>query len=63
MVEIHGGAGRGVEEKRIDASREPEIPKECPEPLAMLIRDCWSTIPAVRPTIVSVLERLGRMQD
>ena len=41
--------------------QRPEIPADCPEGLAMLIRDCWSTIPDVRPTFSDVIQRLRAM--
>lgn len=35
----------------------PEIPPGVPEPVAELIKDCWSQDPKARPNAKQVLER------
>lgn len=36
----------------------PRLPKDCPQILFDLLRDCWNTIPSRRPTFVDIYSRL-----
>jgi len=38
--------------------KREEIPEECPEKMAQLIRDCWETSPEKRPDAKDIVERL-----
>lgn len=41
----------------------PTIPEGTPLPLALLIRECVTTEPSVRPTFTEICSRLKRMRD
>ncbi len=38
--------------------KRPDIPPECPEQLAKLVRDCWEDDPTLRPSFSDIMELL-----
>ena len=40
----------------------PSFPDNCPEPLAKLVKECWSSNPNDRPPCYMILERLNLME-
>lgn len=47
----------------IIAGHREVIPESCPASMADLIKSCWNTKPAERPTIQSVVETLDKMKN
>lgn len=48
--------------RRTQNNERPEIPKDCPEALATLIRKCWSATPELRPSFGDVCVELRHVQ-
>jgi serine/threonine protein kinase len=40
-----------------DRGKRPELPVDCPRPLAELIGECWTSLPEERPTFEAILPR------
>lgn len=41
----------------------PEMPKDLPEPLSQLIKECWSPAYGQRPSFAEIVPRLQRLYD
>lgn len=41
----------------------PDMPKDIPEPLSQLIRECWSPAYGQRPSFAEIVPRLQRLHD
>jgi serine/threonine protein kinase len=48
--------------KKVQNNERPEIPKDCPEALATLIRKCWSATPESRPSFADICVELRHVQ-
>ncbi|XP_062519182.1 probable serine/threonine-protein kinase drkC [Corticium candelabrum] len=45
------------------ANERPVIPQDCPQPLAVIIKDCWSPRPSHRPSFGQVISQLQSLQS
>lgn len=41
----------------------PDMPKDTPEPLSQLIKECWSPAYGQRPSFAEIVPRLQRLHD
>eukprot|EP01096_Ripella_sp_DP13-Kostka_P004162 TRINITY_DN1625_c0_g1_i5.p1 TRINITY_DN1625_c0_g1~~TRINITY_DN1625_c0_g1_i5.p1 ORF type:complete len:482 (-),score=181.11 TRINITY_DN1625_c0_g1_i5:153-1598(-) len=44
-----------------DHNFRPEIPSDCPEPLSLLMLDCWQKNPRARPSFEAIIPRLDQI--
>ena len=41
----------------------PDMPKDTPEPMSQLIKECWSPAYGQRPSFAEIVPRLQRLYD